>query len=175
MSTLFVAVILIGSVVAICLLLIGIHNKNKREAMNNILKHFSQLGTENNLSFSSQEILDHCVLGLDGVQRKILVATRRDEHYGSFIIDLNEVKNCSVKKIYGTIKAGELKNHKLEKYLEKIVLHFELHRKPAVEIVFYENFGNHISQTQELEQKAKHWEAILSKLQTPALQRVRTE
>jgi hypothetical protein len=166
MSTLLVAAIIVGSIVAICLLLIGIHNKHKREAMNNILKHFSQLGTENNLSFSSQEILNHCVLGLDGVNRKILVVTREDNFYGSFIIDLNEVKNCTVKKIYGTIKPGDLKDHKIEQYLEKIVLHFELNSKPPVEIVFYKNFDNHIYEIQELEQKAKHWETILSKMLT---------
>jgi len=167
MSTLFIAAILVGSVAIICLLLISIHNKHKREAMNNILKHFSQLGTENNLSFSSQEILNHCVLGLDGMNRKILVVTREDDYYGSFIIDLREVKNCTVKKIFGTIKSGDLKNNKLEQYLEKIVLHFELYRKPSVEIVFYKNSCNHIYETQELEQKAKHWESILSKMQAP--------
>ena len=167
MSTLLVATILLGSIAAICLLLISVHNKHKREAMNKILNHFSQLGTENNLSFSSQERLHHCVLGLDGVNRKILVVTREDDYYGSFIIDLNEVKACTVKKIYGTIQAGDLKHQKLEQYLEKIVLHFELHRKPPVEIMFYRNLDNHIYETQELEQKAKHWEAILSKMQTP--------
>jgi hypothetical protein len=167
MSSLFVAAILVGSVAAICLLLIGIHNKHKREAMSKILKHFSQLGTENNLIFSSQELLKNCVLGLDGMNRKILVVTKEDNYYGSFIIDLNEVKNCTVKKIYGTIKVGDLKDHELEQYLEKIVLRFELHGKLPVEIVFYKNWDNHIYETQELEQKAKHWEAILSKMQKP--------
>ena len=167
MSSVFVAAILVGSLVAICLLLIGIHNKHKREAMNRILKHFSQLGTENNLSFSSHELLSNCILGLDGMNRKILVVTREDNYYGSFIINLDEIKSCTVKKVYGTIKVGDLKNHKLEQYLKKIVLHFELHQKLPVEIVFYKNLDNHIYETQELECKAKHWEAILSKMQKP--------
>ena len=167
MSTILVAAILVGSVVAICFLLISIHNKNKREAMNNLLKHFSQLGTENNMNFSSQEVLNNCVLGLDGVNRKILVVTREDGFYSSFVIDLNEVKSCTVKKLYGTIRVGDLKNHKLDQYLEKIVLHFEFNRKPSVEIEFYNNSDNHIYETQDLEQKAKHWEAILSKMHTP--------
>jgi hypothetical protein len=135
--------------------------------MNKLLKHFSLLGAQNGLSFSAQEILNNCVLGLDGVHRKILVVTREDDYYGSFIINLNEVRNCTVKKIYGTIRANDLKDHKLEQYLEKIVLHFDLHERPSVEIVFYKNFENHIYETQELEQKAKHWEAILSKMRTP--------
>ena len=167
MSTILVAVILIGSVVAICLLLISIHNKHKREAMNNLLKHFSQLGTENNLNFSGQEILNNCILGLDGVNRKILVVAKEDGFYSSFMIDLNEVKGCTVKKIYGTIKVGDLKDHKLDQYLEKIILHFEFNRRSPVEIVFYKNHENHIYETQEREQKARHWEAILSKMHAP--------
>jgi hypothetical protein len=167
MSTILVAVILIGSVVTICLLLISIHHKHKREAMNNLLKHFSQLGTENNLNFSSQEVLNNCILGLDGINRKILVVSREDDFYSSFMIDLNEVKTCTVKKVYGTIKVGDLKNHRLDQYLEKIILQFDLDRKPSVEIVFYKNHDNHIYETQELEQKARHWEAILSKMHAP--------
>jgi hypothetical protein len=167
MSAILVAAILVGVVVAICLLLISIHNKHKREAMNNLLKHFSQLGTENNLNFSGQEVLNNCVLGLDGVNRKILVVTREDGFYTSFMIDLNEVKSCTVKKLYGTIRVGDLKHHKLDQHLEKIVLQFEFNRKPSVEIVFYNNADNHIYEIQDLEQKARHWEAILSKMHTP--------
>jgi len=135
--------------------------------MNNLLKHFSQLGTENNLNFSSQEVLNNCILGLDGINRKILVVSREDDFYSSFMIDLNEVKTCTVKKVYGTIKVGDLKNHRLDQYLEKIILQFDLDRKPSVEIVFYKNHDNHIYETQELEQKARHWEAILSKMHAP--------
>jgi hypothetical protein len=167
MSTLLVAAIIVGFIVSICFLLIGIHNKHKREAMSKILKHFSHLGSENNLSFSSQELLNHCIIGLDGVNRKILVVTKEGSYYGSFIIDLNEIKTCTVKKIYGAIAGGDLKGRKLEQYLEKIVLHFEMYGKPSVEIVFYRNFDNHIYEVQELEKKAKHWETILSKMHMP--------
>jgi hypothetical protein len=167
MSTFIVAAIIIGSVIGICLLLISIHNKHNREAMNKLLKNFSQLGTENDLSFSSQEVLKNCVLGLDGVQRKILVVQREYGFVGSFIIDLREVKNCTVKKIYGTINVGDLKKKKLEQYLEKIVLHFDLNSNSSVEIVFYKHFENHLLEALELEQKAKNWDAILSKMQIP--------
>lgn len=167
MSTFIVAVIIIGSVVGICLFLISIHNKHNREAMNQLLKYFRQLGTENDLNFSSQEILKSCVLGLDGVQRKILVVQREDGFFGSFIIDLKAVKNCSLKKIYGTINVGDLKKQKLEQYLERIVLHFVLNNNSSVEIVFYKHFENHLLEVSELEQKAKQWEVIISKMQTP--------
>jgi hypothetical protein len=167
MSTLIVAAVLVGCVTAICLLLVSIHNKHKREIMNNILKHFSQLGANNALNFSSQEVLHNCVLGIDGINRKIMVVTKDESVYSSFIMSLDEIKSSTVKKIYGTIKVGDLKKHKLEQYLEKVILHFELHGKPSVEIIFYQNSNNHIYEARELEQKAKHWEAILSKMQKP--------
>jgi len=164
MSTLLIAAIIIGSIAAICFVLVSIHNKHKREAMNELLKNFHESGTENGLSFSSQEVLKNSILGLDGVHRKILVMTQKDNAHVSFLINLNEVKNCSVKKIYGSLNAGEQKQ---EPYLEKIVLHFDMIGKSSAEIVFYQHFDNHIYETLELEQKAKHWEAILSKMQTP--------
>jgi hypothetical protein len=166
MSTLLVAAILVGSVVAICIFLISIHNKHKREAMNRLLNQFSQAGTENNLSFSSQEVLNNCVLGLDGVNRKMLVLTKQEDDYTALIIDLNDLKNCTVKKMFGTIKADAYKEGKLEQYLEQIVLHFDLGGKPPVEIVFYKNFENHVYETMELEQKARRWETIISKMHT---------
>ena len=167
MSTLIIAAIIIGSIVGVCVLLVSIHNKEKRIAMNNILKYFNQIGAENGLSFSSNEFLKNSIMGLDGLNRKVLVVTIEDGYYGSIIIDLKQVKNCSVKKLYGTINGGVLKSQKLEKFLEKIVLHFEIYNKPSVEMVFYTHFENHIYESVDMEKKARHWETILSKMREP--------
>lgn len=167
MSSLFVAAIIVGVLASIIFILVGIHNKHKREAVNSLLKDFSRLGTEHNLSFSGQEILNQTVLGFDGIQRKILVTTREEEVRDFFIIDLDEVKNCRVKKIQGTINSVDSKDLKPEQFLEKIVLHFDLHSKPSAQIVFYHNLVNHIYEAQELEQKAKHWESVFLKMHAP--------
>jgi hypothetical protein len=167
MSTIIVAALLVASVVLVCYVLVRIHNKQKREAMNQLLDHFRQTGAKHALSFSSQEVLNDRVLGLDGVNRKVLVVTREENAFDSFIIDVNEIKNCTVKKVYGTIKAGDLKDHRLEQYLEKIVLHFEMTGKPSVEVPFFSHANNHLYETQELEQKARHWETFLAKMQKP--------
>jgi hypothetical protein len=168
MSALIIAFILIGSLMVISFILISIHNKHKRKDMNELLKYFSQAGIENKLSFSSQEVLSNCVLGLDGIHRKILVVTKGESGFKSLVIDMNEVKNCSVKKVFGTIRADDLKDNKLEQYLEKITLQFDIEGKPSVEIAFYRNSENHVYEMLELEQKAGHWESILSKMK-PAL------
>jgi hypothetical protein len=167
MSTLIVAFIIVGSVTAICYLLISIHNKNKRKALSRQLSNFSLQGTNHNLSFSSQEILQDCVIGLDGVNRKIMLV-HTNNHDDCRIINLNNVKSCSVQKLYGMSGSGN-SNKKLEKYLERITLRLELVNGQPVEILFYNNLENHIYEITELEQKARQWETMLAKMQPAVL------
>jgi hypothetical protein len=169
MSTIFVAVVLVGLVAAVCILLVSLDKKQKRKVMRELHLRFSRLGTENKLTFSSQEALKDLLIGLDGIQRKLLVLKRQDNNtFHSFAVDLGNVKSCSVKKYYGTINSGGLKTKKLEQYLEKITLHFEFAGgSPAKEILFYKHFDHHLVEIPELEQKARHWELMLSKLLTP--------
>lgn len=168
MSTLIVAGILVAGVAGICLLLISINNKQKLKYMNQLLHHFSESGTKNNLVFSSQEVLPDCILGLDGVHRKLLLVNRTGEdEFVINLIHLDEVKSCSVKKHYAAIPAGTLKSKRLEQLLETVVLHFELvNNKPPTEIAFYKHPDHHIYQLKELEQKAKDWATLLSKMLT---------
>ena len=173
MSTILVAAILIGIIAGICLLMVSIDNKQKRKAMNHLLERFHQLGSDHNLSFSSQEILKNGVIGLDGLHRKLAVLQRQSEtRFHAKVIDLGDLRTCSVKKEYGTIGGGDLSTKKLEQYLEKIALHFEFNdgSKP-VEIVFYNHIDHVIYQIAELENKARHWEAILSKMLSPVSRR----
>ena len=134
--------------------------------MNQRLHRISELGSKHQLTLSSQEILKKCVIGLDGVHRKIVVLRETDEtNYNASVIDLADVKACSVKEHYGTIRSGELKARKLESYLEQIVLHLELNNgNDPVEIPFYQNLEDHEGERPQLGQKAKHWEVLLSKL-----------
>ena len=167
MSNLIVAGMVIGSVVLICFLLVTIHNKQYRSAMNELLKQFSKIGSDHQLSFSSQELLHNSVLGLDGVHRKILVVTRENENYHPSVIDLDQVKNCTVKKTYGKINAGDLKKHGLEQHIERIALHFDFINNTSSEVGFYRSLEGPAHEAPAMERKAKHWEAILSKMLKP--------
>ena len=174
MSTLIVASIIVGFVTFFCLLFVFINNNQKNKTMRHLLTMVSQVGSEYNLSFSSYEVLKDCVICLDGVHRKFLVfeKTGTNEH-NHFVIDLDSVKKCSVQKIYGSIKAGELKNSKLEQYLIKVVLRFEFHdNMQPVDVSFFDHVENNIYQLKEKEQKAKHWEIILSKMLKTALKKI---
>jgi hypothetical protein len=174
MSIVIIAAILVGAVAALCLLLILIDNKQKRKTRDYLLHRFSQLGTENNLSFSSQEIFKHSIIGLDGLQRKLAILSGTPKGtFHEIIINLDEVKNLSVRKIHRSIPIGDSKNKKTKDYLERIVLAFEFRTdKQPVEISFFHHIDNHIYQFPELEQKAKHWEKILSKMLNAPLKKI---
>ena len=167
MSTIIVAAIILGAIGGVFFFLIRINNKQNREAMKKLLNHFSQCGTASGLVFSSQEVLKESIFGVDGIQRKVLVVNREEGQFSSFIIDLRQVKNCSVKKIYGTIQAGELNGNKLDHFLEKIVLQFESEHSGAIEISFYKNSSDHVFETMDMEKKAKEWQVIFSKMLSP--------
>lgn len=167
MSTIIVATILVGSIAAIFIFLIKINNKQNREAMNKLLGHFNLSLAESGLSISSQEILKGGIFGIDGTRRKILTVTKENGSFHSDIIDLKQIKTCNVKKVYGTIQAGDLETNKLENFLEKIILQFEADNTPGSEIVFYKHGFNHIYDTLEMEKKAKEWQVVLSKMISP--------
>jgi hypothetical protein len=134
--------------------------------MKQLLDYFSRLGTKYNLNFSGQEILKDHILGLDGIQRKLLVLSGiHSGHLHDCIIDLNEVRNCSLKKYYGRILANELRSKKLEQYLEKIWLHIDFNTgQQGADILFYKQADQPIDELPNLEQKARRWKDLLSKL-----------
>ncbi|MCU7549191.1 hypothetical protein OCK74_08695 [Chitinophagaceae bacterium LB-8] len=138
------------------------------------LARFSKLGIENNISFSSQEILNDCAIGLDGKHRKLVVLKQCGQfEYDWHIINLDEVLSCFIKKTYRGIKAGELKKRGIDNYLESIILRLEFldHRTP-IEISFYEHAVHKGRKVLELDRKAKNWQIMLSKMIRNQLQMI---
>jgi hypothetical protein len=166
MTTLLASIVLITVIVGISLIMVLVNKRYQPRQKNKTLVRFQDAGIANNLSFSSQQELKDCVIGLDGVHRKLLVLQQAEGKYGSLhVVDLDEVKKCAVKKVYRntSTSSGDRKN--IEGTPDKIMLRFEFSndRKP-VEIPFYDQ-RNHLSdRRQELEQKARDWETILSKM-----------
>ena len=174
MSTIIVAAIIISVIISISLKLVSINNKQRKKTSTELLNHFSKLGTGNNLSFSSQEILENCIIGLDGIQRKLLILKKIDkDEYDSILLDLNEVKKCSKKNIYTRVNIGTNKKERFENHLDKIVLDFDfIDNRQPVQILFFEPITNHIFAMLELEQKAKKWETILSQIANTGLKKI---
>ena len=134
--------------------------------MKQLFNRISELGVKNNLRFSSHELLENAIIALDGIQGKLLVINGiTTDQYDETLIDLQELKSCSLKKEYGAIKTGDLKERKLEQLLNKISLQFEFRdNKEPMEVQFYEHSESDNLKVAELELKAKHWGTMLSKM-----------
>lgn len=142
--------------------LISRHSKIRLE---NRLQLFSKLGSDNNLRFTSQEILDHCIIGLDGPSKKLafLISRKLDNYWK--LIDLTELKNCEVKIIFKNENSLHLKKRVLNKKPQKIVLEYELKNSTKLfQIPFFDVRINKIYEKPELEKKAWHWKAILTQM-----------
>lgn len=174
MSTFIVAAILIAVIVSISLFLVSINNKHGGKTTTALVTQFSKLGIENNLSFSSQEILENCIIGLDGIKRKLLILNRIDkDKYEPLLLNLDEVKSCSKKKVYRSVNIGTKKKEKFENQVDKIILAFDfIDNRQPVHVSFFEPFTNHILTMSDLEQKAMNWEAILSQIVNTGLKRI---
>jgi hypothetical protein len=139
-------------------------NTDVRFAKNKYLE-VSELGTRLNLSFSSQLAFGDKIIALDGLKRRLLVLYTGKEPYEPFVIDLNKVAAVTVKKSYGSIKHGELKNKGIEEFLKRIDLQFEFsdHNETIV-LTFYDSDLNDKHHCAMLGRNAKTWEMILSKM-----------
>jgi hypothetical protein len=165
MSTTIIALLLVSGIIVISLIFSFMSNQESKKRMHKMLFTFSELGTQYNLSFTSQEVLKQRIIGLDGLNRKLLLLAEENGKYDWDIIDLNEVKSCTVKMTYSRINAGDLDSKKLADYMENIALEFEFKTgRQNVSLPFYTAALNHIFEMGELEEKAKGWEAMLSKL-----------
>lgn len=164
MSTIIVALIIIGGIVVITSVLVYINKKHSKEKREKLLQRFSQLGSEYQLTYASQEIFKERIIGLDGVHRKLLVLEDKDGGQSHQIIHLEEVSNCSVKKVHAAISA-DAKQKNIDSPLQSIALQFDFKdKKPALLLPFYDSIANHVFEIAELEAKAKDWESILSKM-----------
>lgn len=166
MSTLITAILLLGGAVIVCYLFISIEKKRNRKERNHFLKKFSELGSRYELSFSSQEVLSNTIIGMDGMNRKLLVLQYHgNDLYSHSVISLDEVRSCKLD--IGETLLEEYGAYELyqNKKVNRIDLSFHFYT-PAdvVSICFYDETINDEREEEELGQKAKDWEVILSKM-----------
>ena len=171
MSTLIVAGIMIGFILSISLLLIHIAKKQKRKRLSKLLNRFRDLAIQNDLSFSSQELLSDVMIGIDGLKKKLLIIDGiNDQSFGEFVIDLNKITRCAVRKNYRIMNYQKLKTP--EAHLQNIMLSFGFGDNDELySIPFYKNTNDHEQEIPQLELKARHWETMIAKMIVP----VRTE
>lgn len=162
MSTIMTALIILIISIGLPYIFIRISKRKNRKQKEVIFHRFSQEGIKQGLSFSSQEILENKILGLDGLKRTLLIFNV--ESTGHTSIALDEVTNCTVEKNHIIVPVGNSKNPETEKHLSTIDLKFTFKNAEPIPVTFYEYGVNNIYELEELTATAKKWEAILSKM-----------
>jgi hypothetical protein len=138
--------------------------KNENFSRDRYLR-LSELGSELDLSFSSHLELADKVVGLDGLQKKLLVCDFKNTQGAHQIITLDKVISISVKKKYSGIKPGELKKKRFEEFIESIHLKFDYRDEDdAIILPFYEKGIDDVADLKRLESKARNWQLVLSKM-----------
>ena len=79
MSTVIISAIFIAAVTIIFVAFSVINKRNIKKKEDKLLAQFSHAGSSNGLSFSSQEILRNKIIGLDGIQRKLVMVNEKEE------------------------------------------------------------------------------------------------
>jgi hypothetical protein len=126
--------------------------------------NIAKAARKRNLHFSAHDEIGANVIALDIQQRKLLYLKHAPKASSCLIIDLNDVQQCSVKKEYAGINAGELKTRKLQYFLKSILLHLRFKSNShTVTLPFYKAETDNVHDIEQVEAKAKRWETIISK------------
>jgi hypothetical protein len=174
MVPIIIAAVVTAVLLAVSLLLISVEKNQKLKAMNQLFESFNALREKHGLTFANYECLQNTAIGLDAASRKLLIVKWEDpESSDNYLVDLDEVRCCFLKRYYSHISPGELENRKLEQFQEKVVLRFEFHNpKRTMEIPFYHHMHDYVYQLPELEQKAKVWEAMVAQITNTGVKQI---
>lgn len=172
-STAISAAIIVVLIVVLIKGLIYFHNRKKHQVANEFQEHYKQVLKTSNLSLSTPELLKDSIIGLDEIHRKFLILKLADDDtYNTQVIDLEMVKNCSVRKRNNIINREGYEKNKPDAFVEEIVLELEfLDKKKPVEIIFYKHIIDNIAEMHLLEERARKWEVIITNVLRSKLRR----
>jgi hypothetical protein len=161
MSTILMAILILAVTIILPWIFISIHRKNLKKQEHENFRRFSTAGTERELSFSRQEIIQNKFIGFDGLKRVLMIA-ELDDDYDITCIPVNELTQCRVDKEYYTIGDTAADKEKICKEI-RLVFNFNDGRAPST-VLFYNNNNHSIYLMADMEAKAKEWQIAISRL-----------
>lgn len=163
MSSILIAGLFILFIALIVVVLVSINNNHRKKTARELIDHFNEFGERHYLTFTRKEKMENFIIGLDESYKKLFVLRKAGNQYDSQVIELKEVKSCSNKKLYKSINMGTVKRERYETHFDKIVLQFDyFDARDPVQIIFYEQGRDHLTDMADLERKAESWVAILT-------------
>ena len=131
--------------------------------MSDLVHRFEMLSKEFNLNIYKKEILQHFIIGLDELRKKLFVFKNVQDKYDFIIVNLKDMRSCIKKKIYKSSMVRATRNRRPEKYLDKIVIEFEyMSGSERVQVAFYDSMINNSTEIYDLDKSAAEWERELA-------------
>ena len=100
MYSILISIVIITILIVIFKTLVSINNRDRKDKMNDLVHRFDILGKEYNLNICKKEILQHFIIGLDELRKKLFVFKNLQDKYDFVIVNLKDMGSCSKKKIY---------------------------------------------------------------------------
>ena len=128
-------------------------NKRRKQLLADLKKICSHF----KLNFSHTEVVKKTAFALDTSKKKLLLIHENDHPYFK-TIDLMNVDACTLKIDYKGIDAGELEEKAMDNFVDKIQLQLlHVHPSHSVNIDFYNNKEDSVSELQQLIHRATTW------------------
>jgi len=125
----------------------------------------AKVAKEQRLNFSNLDEVGSSVIAIDPTKRKLLYLKSAPDTSSCLIVDLNNLKECTIKKQYNGINAGDLNKRKISDFLRSIFLNLRFKNDSApVTLPLYDAQKDKHDDVEQLEVQATKWERLVSKL-----------
>jgi len=163
MYSILISVVIVSILIIVFKSLVSINNRDRKNKMSDLVHRFEMLGKEFNLNIYKKEILQHFIIGLDELRKKLFVFKNVQDKYDFIIVNLKDMRSCIKKKIYKSSMVRATRNRRPEKYLDKIVIEFEyMSGSERVQVAFYDSMINNSTEIYDLDKSAAEWERELA-------------
>lgn len=165
MTTIFSAVLIIAIAISVTLVVILLNNFYKQKRANKVLATFNEAAVDFNLSISKMELLGSRIIGLDENNNKMLFIAATKKKYDGYLVDLDEIKTCTVKKEYEMSAAVYIKRIGVEAFVNRIVLQLDYKNgAQPLHLPFYDKTRDPIYEMKQRAEKAENWRHLLSEV-----------
>ena len=130
-------------------------------------KHFkklSELATKLNMTITKYFSIRNKLFALDRKKKRLVICEENNGATRFHLINLQKIKSIMIKKAYGGINAGELREKRPEEFLKFIHLQFEDSGDNIISLSLYEKGRDDIKHLRKLEIISKRLQSIFSLL-----------
>lgn len=157
-STIFVALLVVASIVLVVSALVLVARKQTRARLAAMRAGYQELLRQHSLTATTEQEYSHRILGLDGL-RKVLVAFQPASETGHIVLPLSEVSDCTVRKEGVALRhARRGSPASTEEYINGISLSLKLQDGRAVDVPMWSEVLDGLEEKTAMHKAAVTWQ-----------------